>query len=354
MNRIQMILTGMVVVVLLTACRAEPAPKSATGGFGRQQYVYIGQEQQVHVYDVSQLDAPQLVTTWETPGRVRRIVTDGHRAYVVHWPSEESWDGAAGPPDGGVQLVDVSRPGQPQVMGYFTTHNLAEDLVVHDDVIYTSDWEYLYTLQWQSPQRVQEVSRLPQGLVALDVDEELLLGVWGGCSFRSGACQGGLWLADVRERQTPVFLGEFVPEQRPGYDVALLKTAGRRYALVAGHGLWVVDVTDPASPQEIAFAEIPDGFYQARIVVKDHIAVLASDAYIRVYDVSRPAHPLLVGQMAWVSPPLDMMWADNGEQVYLATWDGLSIVDVRDPQRPFLVASSANDPISLPMPTATP
>lgn len=355
MTRIWVFLTCVATAWLPAACRLQPAPELFSRGFGRGHTVYIGQDRQVQVYDVSRPDELRLITTWETPGRVRRIVTDGHRVYVVHWPSEESWDSNTGPPDGGVQLVNVSRPNEPRIEGYFTTHNLAEDVAVHGDVIFTSDWEHLYTVQWDTPQRPQEMSRLPQGSAALEVDENLLFGVWGGCSFRSGACQGGLWLADVSgEQQTPVSLSSFISELRPGYDVALLKTAGRQYALVAGRGLWVVDITDLTIPQEVAYVATTDGYYHARIVVKENIAVLASDAHIRVYDVSQPERPLEVGQMAWGSPPVDMMWANDGERVYLATWDGLSLVDVSDPQRPFLIASTPDVPIPPPQPTVTP
>ncbi len=354
MTRKVIVLTCALLGLLLAACRPQPTPEPATGDFGYGRYVYIGHENQVQVYDVSTPENPRLITTWETAGRVRRIVTNGHRAYVAHWPSEESWDSAAGPPDGGVQLVDISRPHQPQIEGYFRTRHLAEDLAVHGDLVYVSDWENLYALEWPTPNSPREVTSLPQGLVAIEAENNLLLGVWGGCSFRSGACQGRLWLADIGDLQTPVFLGEFVPELRPGYDVALLKTATHRYALVAGHGLWVVDITNPAAPQEVAYQEATDGFYHSQLVVKDSIAIMASDTNIRVYDVSQPERPLLVGQMDWHSPPVDMMWGNNDHHLYVATWDGLAIVDVGDPQRPFLVTSVPNTPIPPPQPTATP
>ncbi|HRQ38224.1 MAG TPA: hypothetical protein PLD25_09950 [Chloroflexota bacterium] len=354
MSRIQMMLIGGLFVWCLSACRFQSAPEFANGRFEHDHYVYIGQEHRVQIYDIADPDNLHLVATWETPGRVRRIITDGNTAYVVHWPAEESW-GDTGPTDGGIQLVNVRQPTKPRIEGYFTTHTLAEDLVVHGDVIYASDWENVYTLQHLTPQSLQEVTRLPQGLAAMEMNENLLLGVWGGCSFRSGACQGGLWLADVSgERQTPVFLGEFIPEQRPGYDVALLKTATHRYALVAGHGLWVVDVSNPTAPQEVAFAEIPDGFYHSRLAVKDNTVILASDTAIRVYDVSQPERPLLVGQMAWHSPPLDLMWAVEDDLVYVATWDGLAVVDVSDRQRPFLLSATPDVPIPPPQPTTTP
>lgn len=354
MTRKVIVLTYVLLGLLLAACRPQPASELTTGGFGYGHYVYIGHENQVQVYDVSTPENPQFIIAWETPGRVRRIVTDGQRAYVVHWPAETGEMGSVGPPDGGVQLVDIRRPQQPQIEGYFTTRQLAEDLAVHGTLVYASDWENLYTLEWPTPDSPREVTSLPQGLGAVEVEDNLLLGVWGSCSFRSGACEGGLWLADISESQMPVFLGEFVPELRPGYDVALMKTAAHRYALVAGHGLWVVDITDPAAPQEVAYQKVTDGFYHSQLVVKENIAIMASDSNIRVYDVSQPERPLLVGQMEWYSPPVDMMWGNNDHHVYVATWDGLAIVDVHDPQRPFLVASAPNTPIPPPQPTVTP
>ncbi|MBX3059585.1 MAG: hypothetical protein KF770_24300 [Anaerolineae bacterium] len=353
MSRRVIVLVCILFVWCLAACRPQPAAESGTGfGYGRT--VFIAHENQVQMYDVATPENPQLITTWETPGRVRRIVTDGQRAYVIHWPSEESWDSATGPRDGGVQLVNIRQPQRPQIEGYFTTRHLAEDLTVQGDLVYVSDWENVYAVEWPTPNAPREVTSLPQGLGAVAVEDNLLLGVWGSCSFRSGACAGGLWLADIGEPQAPLFLGQFTPELRPGYDVALLKTDTHRYALVAGHGLWVVDITDPAAPQEVAYQETTDGFHHARLVVKGHTAVMVSDAHIRVYDVSQPGNPLLVGQMDWHSPPLDMMWASDGDYLYVSTWDGLAIVDVSDRQRPFLVTTTAHTPIPPPQPTVTP
>jgi hypothetical protein len=348
----ELLVSWCLTAVILAGCRSQPAPTAA--GFAHDHLVYIGHEQQVQVYDVSRLDNVQLIATWEVPGPVRRIVTDGARVYVAHHPSVNSWSTEIGPPDGGVQLVDVSRPRQPQIQAYFRTHSGAEDVVLQGNIVYVADWEGVYAVDWRNPTHPQEMASLPQLSNSLEVDGNLLLGGWGNCSFRTGFCSGGLWLADISQPQKPQLLAEIPFEQNPGYNVALLPMAARRYALVAGRGLWVVDVTNPAAPQEVSRQEVVDGFYHSRVVVKETYAILITDAHIRVYDVSRPEAPQLIGQMDWSSPPLDVMLAGNGRHLYLASWDGLAVIDVSDPQRPFLAAATYANPISPPASTAIP
>lgn len=351
--RLITIISFFLTTIIFTACRSQPAPEFPAGAFGHDHYVYIGNEYQVQVYDVSRADDLRLIASWDVPGRVRRIVTDGSKAYVIHRPSSDSWLSETTPADGGVQLVDISQPDRPQIQGYFHDRSGAEDLFLHGKLVYVADWEGLYVVEWSVPDKPRELINLSQRSGSIEVDGALLLGVWGGCGMRSGPCTGGLWLVDISQPQKPLFLGEISSEQSPAYDIALLKTPTNQYALVAGRGLWVVDISNPALPQEVVFQEVTDGFYHSRIVVKEHYAILASDANIRVYDMSQPEKPLLIGQMEWYSPPLDMMLASDGYHVYVATWDGLSIVDVRDPQRPFLVASN-HTPILPPMPTLAP
>jgi hypothetical protein len=340
--------------VILAGCRSQPTSAPTAVGFAHDHLVYIGHEQQVQVYDVSRLDNLQLIATWAVPGPVRRIVTDGARAYVAHHPSVNSWSTETGPPDGGVQLVDVSRPRQPQIQGYFRTRSGAEDVVLQGHVVYVIDWDGVYAVDWRNPAHPQETSNLPQRSNSLEVDGDLLLGGWGNCSIRTGFCSGGLWLADISQRQKPRLLAEIPSEQDPVYSVGLLPTAAHRYAVMAGRGLWVVDVTNPAAPREVARQTVADGFYYSRVVVKENYAILTTDAHIRVYEMSRPEAPRLVGQMDWPSPPLDMMLAGNGRHLYLASWDGLAVIDVSDPQRPFLAAATYANPIPPPAPTASP
>ena len=111
------------------------------------------------------------------------------------------------------------------------------------------------------------------------------------------------------------------------------------YAYVADYqaGLWVVDVTQPAAPREVAFVDTPG--YAVGVTIAGQYAYVADESSLRIIDVSDPANAFEVG--AADTPGYAKSVAVVGKTAYVGQIfcanecsAGLLIMDVSDPTQP--------------------
>ena len=93
------------------------------------------------------------------------------------------------------------------------------------------------------------------------------------------------------------------------------------YAYIADYnqGLRVVDVSDPALPDEVGFYQTP-GIAFAVVVQRSKAYIAEYRSGLRVASVANPAQPLDFGFQATPGYALDV--AVDGEYVYIADADG--------------------------------
>jgi hypothetical protein len=142
---------------------------------------------------------------------------------------------------------------------------------------------------------------------------------------------GGLRVVAVDDPSRPVEVGSI---DLDGIDVVV---SGATAYVTSPHGLWIVDVRDPAHPAQAGFyplentffAEIPD-----QVVVSGEFAYIASNG-LRVLDVSDPAHPQEAAWLEFSFPVASL--AITGSHVYLTGYSaGLFVIDVSVPDGPFV------------------
>lgn len=116
-------------------------------------------------------------------------------------------------------------------------------------------------------------------------------------------------------------------------------TVGDYSYVACQSGLSIVDVSNPATPQEVGFCNTPD--YPLDIyVVEDYVYIAASDAGLRVIDVSDPTNPHEVGfcdTFCDASDSLNLAWGIYviEDYAYVAAWNaGLRVIDVSNPSNP--------------------
>jgi hypothetical protein len=77
----------------------------------------------LQVYDVSTPSSPERIATLKTPGgRPVRLAVRDHLAYVADGPE-------------GLQVVDLTNPAMPVIVGSFPTRAVARDVAVGDGVV---------------------------------------------------------------------------------------------------------------------------------------------------------------------------------------------------------------------------
>ena len=173
-------------------------------------------------------DYLHLAGSVDTPGFSRSVAVQGNYAYVA--------DG-----DSGLQVLDITTPGTPEIVGSIDTPGSAIGVAVHGDYAYVADDE--------------------SGLQVVDITTpgtpEIVGSVDTPGSARGVAVQGnyahvaddwlGLQVVDVTTPEAPVIAGSV---DTPGSAMGLAVQGD--YVYVAdGLGLQVVDITTPEAPETV-------------------------------------------------------------------------------------------------------
>lgn len=256
-------------------------------------YAYIGVGPRLMVIDASELSAPQILGQSEIlSGVIQRIVLTNNYALVVT--------------EVNLSIIDISNPRVPQLASTL-------DLNTTNDVVVANGYAYV--------------------------------AIGEPCVINSAErkCEGGLWVVDISEPTHPKELG-FVStpgEARSVFvvgDYAYLAEGDRSHN--AG-GLRVVDVSNPQTPQLIGFLNTKNA---SSVVVVGHYAYVAGDGFW-ILDVSTPNSPIEVASLDTSENYVDLVV--TGNYAYLVKSFGelgtcsnsLWLVDIHDPASPQHVSS---------------
>ncbi len=145
---------------------------------------------------------------------------------------------------------------------------------------------------------------------------------------------------------------------KPAFKLALQEVNGRWYLYLAHlwHRGWsILDVTDPAAPELVAFIPGPDNTWTIQIQVAEGKMITGLeriapgwgvvegkpfDEGFLIWDVSRPTTPRLLGQFRTGSTGTHRNFYDGGDWVHAAAgaagFDGkiYRVVNIADPANP--------------------
>jgi hypothetical protein len=99
--------------------------------------------------------------------------------------------------------------------------------------------------------------------------------------------------------------------------------------------LWIVDISDPATPVEVSATELPPPGPEDIVVVDNYAYINAGDG-LKILDVSDPAAPVETGIFV---DEVSLIWGDlavTGDYAYLGArhpYD-LQVIDISDPTAP--------------------
>jgi hypothetical protein len=144
----------------------------------------------------------------------------------------------------------------------------------------------------------------------------------------------------ISDAAKPTLLGRSLQLTGTDAHVDQIVPRGTILFVLAGHALHVLDVTQPATPTEIAQ---PLSIDAVDMVVQDSLLYAAGGDALTIVDVNDPADPRIVGRLggrssqavavagstAFVAP------ADSGTGALIGQW----IVDVSDPTHPSIVGA---------------
>ncbi|QKK07743.1 MAG: hypothetical protein HND58_05860 [Planctomycetota bacterium] len=301
------------------------------------------------IIDISEPAAPAFVAARDTPGTATALVIENGLVFVA--------DG-----DGGLQIIDVSNPAMPEIVGSFPTAEPALGLCVASGVAYIAvGLDGMLTIDVSDPanpvllgsydtagtatsvacaQGIAYIADADGGLVILDVSNPsspTLLGQSGAAQVQDVMVQGDLAFAatgsgmavfDVREPTAPVLLNH-TQEIGGGNDI----TIADNRAYLSGASL-AYDIADPEQPSPVgAFSHAGSG-----AAVRDNLAYIASTDGLLILDITDPPSSTVLGSVYVGTTPEGL--AVRGDYAYVADWDdGVVVVDISNPTAPVRIAN---------------
>jgi PKD repeat protein len=244
------------------------------------------------IFDLSTASSPTLVGGFNSIGMGLTVV--GDLAYLI--------DQRTGDHFSTIQIIDVSEPSEPVVIGFVNTSGYAQGITVMGDTAYVAS----------------------QG------------------TFASA---GGLTIIDVGDPTNPVIISS-VETFWQAMDVAVVNDTA--YVLDGSEGLLVIDVSTPSSPA------ILKSFYTLRAAVD--IVIVGDRAYladqwegVQVLDITTPSDPVIVGVVGTSGNTQGVSVVDD--IAYVADGDaGLAIVPLPIETSPVTVHGSTRATAILPSP----
>ncbi len=264
-------------------------------------YAYAIGRGALHVLDISQPDKPRPVSRLGGLGRVRQIIVERNVAYIS---SRED----------GLFIVDVGDPEHPKLVGRHDTIEFATGICKSGDVLFVAcrsfGVELIDVSNPASPRHLSTV-RTGEAQSVIARNGYVYAGVWGTSEVVTVDVRNP-WKPTIASRTPLDGFGD-------GVDVFghyLYAATGHHSRLRPrakpgdpgygqGHGLEVLDITDPASPKPVTRVKFP-ATYNIRndmwsvTIANGHAFVSDTLNGVFVLNVENPSQPEFVGH--WKPP----------------------------------------------------
>ncbi len=325
-HRFDLVSPLIVAVLLATTGRAALAecPTQRVGQWGgasktlaaQGDFAYVGIGAKLVVLDISNPQEPTPVGSLLLNGVARDIAVSGQHAYVCT-------DGIS------LEIIDISNPAEPTRVGQYVT--------VYPSIRVVVEGQYAYVLADNNIQfGVVDVSDPATPVLVGDFDvycpvDQAMTGNYAYVC-RDG-CLGGTVLLDISNPEEPALVSTI---GSLGNTKRMLASEDRLYTLEAsGASFRIYDISDPASPILLGHESIASA---TALDVVGNLAFLASNSGLFILDVSNPADPEIVGQSDGPHYSTDVVV--HGDRALVTHKAGaVQLIDVSDPQSPQLQGS---------------
>lgn len=273
-------------------------------------YIYVGDVYGFSIWDISDIGNPVKRSEMKSDsvfGYQERLYYRNGMIFIAAYTN-------------GIQVMDVSDPDHPVLIGSTRTGAYAWDMALCDEAAFVMDFFSMGIVDIRRPafpvNRKKADAMFASG--AAIRDDLLYLGY-----------VDGLRIMDISDPFNPVDVSDIGPT---GSGTAETVSLYDQYAFV-GHGSYIeiYDISDPAAPVQISYF-YPPGHPRKLVAYEGYLYTVLDDSGFVVADVTNPADPV---QTVHVEPGVWGTRKDvicEGSYLYLVDWNrGLVIYDADNP-----------------------
>ncbi len=231
-----------------------------------------------------------------------------------------------------VQVLDISRPDTPRVVGGYLTYSIVSDVVLRDSLAYVLTGGHLLILDIRDPLTPQRISEIN---VTSTVTYRIIL----DSTMAYITTFGGLVAVDITDPKRPA-ARDGIPIAETVYTHAIRN----RYDYVGAIDETKLYVIDAHDPNHLTYANIlpTDGFTMAVAILDTFLFVGIRDVspYLDVYGIGNPINPVHLGRDTIGTDggviPESMSFLDS--LLYLSTVDsGIYVFDIKNRSFPTML-----------------
>jgi hypothetical protein len=271
------------------------------------------------VVDIEVPSSPFIIGQVALPAEASQVATNGDYAFIANGIS-------------GMQIVDVSNPNQPLIVGSAATPGYVSGVAVDGSLAFVAD--RIAGLQIIDISNVTAPTIIGEDATGLNINA---VAVTGSQVYAVG--DGGLHVFDVSDPTDPRRIS-LIGSAGPGNDLTIadgMVHVATRYCLeeLGCYGSFLsFDVTNPMAPPILSQIS---GQTSGLTVSGEHAYL--NGPQFRIFDMSDPAMPLLVGSLQTEGAVGRAAVSENYAYVPWSLGGGLKVLDVSNPEVPSIIGS---------------
>ncbi len=219
-----------------------------------------------------------------------------------------------------LQIFSLEQPDEPQLLSAYALDSPGGGLAVQEALVYQVDNARLVVLDISDPTRPAQVGQIPFDYARrLHIVDGMMFAAWRD-SWR---------VLDLVDPLEPRLIGSYSGADELAPSAADLFSIGRDFSV------WRID--DPSNAERIS-QTARMGVAQS-VTLRDGLAYLAhGQGGLRILDVRDPQKPFIVGELPLRDTRKVLL---DGDRAYVAdSWEGPVLVDIKDPARPEMLSKS--------------
>jgi hypothetical protein len=277
------------------------------------------------------------VTSFDTGLTTHAVRLSGDKAYLLSSDTHPSI--ATGVrARSRVEVVDVSHPTRPALLGAFDSDRLIGSFDVAGELAYLGSTVGLQILDFHHP--AQPVS-LGDTSIKWQIDSPYTISVCAsGSQALVGTIETGqlcLRIFDVSNPANLLPLGRTNVAGANGGGAGV-RALGHRACLSCAGQLYVLNVANPMAPAVTGSVDLPFGGNQSGLcVLPDYAYIGESWDGFTIVDVRSPAKPVVAGGYDTLGEVNDL-WSDARYTYVAEGWEGLEVFDVSEATQPVPIA----------------
>ncbi len=263
----------------------------------------------LHLYDISNPEAPRHRGNLHTPGSAKGVWLDGHYLYL-------------GDDDHGLQVIDLNTL---KVVHEVPTHGLAYTMDRMGDLLYLADHRGgFHLLDISEPEQASIVG-------SHDTPQK----VWSIQAYKKVALvtddQSGVLIFDVSDPSQPQQIAQYQPG---GFAEDIVVRGDIAYVAFFDDGLHILDISDPHQPRVLGQLATP-GNARGIFLVGDLLYLADWYAGLQIIDIQDPKQPQWLGGVDTAGAAWGVVVRDQHAYI-MDWWGGIQTADISDPRHPKL------------------